>query len=263
MDTNKSKSKKTNYILLFLSIFFISILFYYTYSFFIPKYLSSTTSSPTKDEPAAKSVPTTPVPTTPVPTTPVPTTPVPTTPVPTTPVPTTPVPTTPVFFQIYNPLGISYDESITLKNWFPYLKTNPDILYVGSRDGFSDTIYSEKCNKCPTLSLIRISNGGDLIGGYTQICREKGANSWVGDEKAFIFNLTKKIIQKPIIHPNHAIHTNLDNGIIFGNGNDLLIKIGDKKWSHNPYAYGGSIITNNNQPVSGNFDNIIVYKLNI
>ncbi|CAG8576747.1 578_t:CDS:2 [Funneliformis caledonium] len=49
------------------------------------------------------------------------------------------------------------------------------LLHRGSRDGFTGIEFHQKCNsKCATVSIMKISNTGELIGGFTPIsCRVK------------------------------------------------------------------------------------------
>jgi len=73
----------------------------------------------------------------------------------------------------------------TLKEWIP----NPvstssqnqscrlDLLYKGSRDGFTSQKFHEKCDsKSPTVSFIKSQTYGQIFGGYTEQTWNQGSD---------------------------------------------------------------------------------------
>ena len=79
-------------------------------------------------------------------------------------------------------------------------------------DGDSTTAFMKKVNgKCPTLAVIKTTNGY-IFGGYTTQFWKEGK---VKDENAFVFSIDKK--KKYLIkQPEHATGYNQNNYWLFG-----------------------------------------------
>jgi len=113
-----------------------------------------------------------------------------------------------------------------LKEWIPkspsfsHLKTcRLDLLYKGSRDGFTAKKFHEKCDsKSPTISFIKSQTYGRIFGGYTEQTWNQVSGFEKKDEKAFIFSLTHNE-KYPIISSKSAIYTHDVYSVLFGDGN--------------------------------------------
>ena len=82
---------------------------------------------------------------------------------------------------------LNKEEEDLLLNWLPK-KPNKIILLL-NKDGDSTTTFMNKCNgKCPTLAIIKTTNGYKFGGYTTQIWKE----GEIKDNNAFVFSLDNK-----------------------------------------------------------------------
>jgi len=94
------------------------------------------------------------------------------------------------------------------------------LLYCSSRDGLSDEIFHSKCdNKGSTLTIIETTDG-HIIGGYSNTPWKSLNTSYVGADKAFLFNLLSAQKMK-LKNPNdvNAVLRSSSLGPVFGMGN--------------------------------------------
>ena len=87
-----------------------------------------------------------------------------------------------------------------LLNWLPRKPNKITLLMNSNIDGDSTKTFMDKCNgKCPTLAVIKTTNGY-VFGGYTtQMWKERE----VKDNNAFVFSIDKKR-KYNIKQPEHA-----------------------------------------------------------
>ena len=106
-------------------------------------------------------------------------------------------------------------------------KTQFNLLYRASRDGFSATQFHSKCDEIPkTLTIIKVKDKPHIFGGYTEA-------TWEGniinkqDPNAFIFSLVnndnKPIKMKINQNGQNAIYCYRTWGPTFGKGFDFHI----------------------------------------
>eukprot|EP00347_Sterkiella_histriomuscorum_P005233 403357381 len=97
-----------------------------------------------------------------------------------------------------------------------------NLLYQGSRDGFSAKNFHQLCdNQGPTVAFV-LSEYGQTFGGYTSVSWTSN-NSQIGDSKAFLFQLNKKSVHPIGQNFDYSVHHNPDYLITFGNGFDLFV----------------------------------------
>ena len=76
-----------------------------------------------------------------------------------------------------------------LLNWLPRKPNKITLLMNSNIDGDSTKTFMDKCNgKCPTLAVIKTTNGY-VFGGYTTQMWKEGK---VKDNNAFVFSIDKK-----------------------------------------------------------------------
>ena len=99
-----------------------------------------------------------------------------------------------------------------LLNWLPRKPNKITLLMNSNRDGDSTKSFMNKCNgKCPTLAVIKTTNGY-VFGGYTTQMWKEGE---VKDNNAFVFSIDKKR-KYNIKQPEHAFGFNMNNYWLFG-----------------------------------------------
>eukprot|EP01125_Pyxidicula_operculata_P008705 TRINITY_DN2896_c1_g2_i3.p1 TRINITY_DN2896_c1_g2~~TRINITY_DN2896_c1_g2_i3.p1 ORF type:complete len:148 (+),score=42.80 TRINITY_DN2896_c1_g2_i3:1-444(+) len=85
------------------------------------------------------------------------------------------------------PDSFAKEYSTVLKQWLPK-NHKLELLYRGSRDGFSSKDFHSKCdNKGATLTLVK-STSEDMFGGYTPIKWTPNGDDAI-DKDTFIFTL--------------------------------------------------------------------------
>ena len=110
-----------------------------------------------------------------------------------------------------------------IKNWIcPNKKLKCKLLYDGKRDGGQTTTFHSLCdNKGPTITFIK-TNKNRRIGGFTMKNWNVNLNSYVSDDKAFIFDLDKNE-KYEINSASNAIYSHKGYGPIFGGNHDILL----------------------------------------
>lgn len=132
---------------------------------------------------------------------------------------------------------LSYEEAIKLSSLSPTFSIYEptllewtsaksfELLYRGSRDGFSAASFHSQCNnKGPTLVLIK-STEGFLFGGYAPISWTSRGD-YAPDNKTFIFTLLNPHNIEPTKFANsdfYSIYDHSSQGPIFGRGHDIHV----------------------------------------
>ena len=122
--------------------------------------------------------------------------------------------------SLFKGTQILNDESKKmLLSWLPRKPIKLTLLMNSNIDGDSTTTFMNKVNgKCPTLSVIKTTNGY-IFGGYTTQLWKQGE---VKDENAFVFSIDKK--KKYLIkQPEHAIGYYQNNYWLFGCNNNAIV----------------------------------------
>ncbi|PKC02285.1 hypothetical protein RhiirA5_364266 [Rhizophagus irregularis] len=120
------------------------------------------------------------------------------------------------------------DNNITEQN-IPF---EFQLLLRGSRDGFGFKVFHELCDyKGPTVTILRVHNSGELLGGYNPINWDSSKKTFSKTNRSFIFSLGDKNLQNAIYSkiqdPDEAIYQNRGLGPSFGGGNsDLKLYLG-------------------------------------
>ena len=104
---------------------------------------------------------------------------------------------------------IDYKDGLYDQNYLPY---KFKLICQGTKDGFSRSVFEQKCyNIKQTVSIIKIKNTGELVGGYNPVCwniKEKSLNEvyYIKTYKSFIFKIDKdEIIISRVKDPGSAI----------------------------------------------------------
>ena len=100
----------------------------------------------------------------------------------------------------------------------------------GSCDGFTPSDFHRLCdNKGPTVTVIKVQNTGQLIGGYTPSSWSSNSNrGWESVDDNFIFSLGKEMGDQMIQSKQKSgyacgVYCAPGYGPIFGLGNDLKL----------------------------------------
>ena len=106
-----------------------------------------------------------------------------------------------------------------LLNWLPRKPNKITLLMNSNIDGDSTKTFMDKCNgKCPTLAVIKTTNGY-VFGGYTTQMWKEGK---VKDNNAFVFSIDKKR-KYNIKQPEHAIGLDMNYYWIFGYSYNAIV----------------------------------------
>ena len=142
-----------------------------------------------------------------------------------------------------------------IKNWIsPNKNIKCKLIYDGKRDGGQISIFHSFCdNKGPTITFIK-TNNKRRIGGFTMKNWDINKNSYISDDKAFIFDLDLNE-KYDINKKENAIYTWKGYGPSFGGYFDIYIGenfLSDEKTSYfyhkdNTYYNYSSNIKNHNQ----------------
>eukprot|EP00347_Sterkiella_histriomuscorum_P004904 403358644 len=128
------------------------------------------------------------------------------------------------FLKLVNiELDRNYQSLLMTANIENYTQKQYELLYQGSRDGFTAKAFHDKCdNKGPTVSFI-LSEFGQTFGGYSSILWQRN-NKFAPDENAFIFQLSKKTIHRQFQNKDKAIFNKSSFLCLFGSGSDIAIQ---------------------------------------
>ena len=106
-----------------------------------------------------------------------------------------------------------------LLNWLPRKPNKITLLMNSNRDGDSTKSFMNKCNgKCPTLAVIKTTNGY-VFGGYTTQMWKQGE---VKDNNAFVFSIDKKR-KYNIKQPEHAFGLDMYSYWDFGYSYNAIV----------------------------------------
>eukprot|EP00347_Sterkiella_histriomuscorum_P019220 403342481 len=128
------------------------------------------------------------------------------------------------FLKLVNiELDRSYRSLLMTANIENYNQKSFELLFQGSRDGFTAKAFHDKCdNKGPTVSFIH-SEFGQTFGGYSSISWQRNIK-FEPDENAFIFQLSKQTIHRQFQNKDKAIFNNPTFLCLFGSGCDIAIQ---------------------------------------
>ena len=123
-----------------------------------------------------------------------------------------------------------------LLNWLPRKPNKITLLMNSNRDGDSTKSFMNKCNgKCPTLAVIKTTNGY-VFGGYTTQMWKQGE---VKDNNAFVFSIDKKR-KYNIKQPEYAIYYGINSWWGFGPYNNAIVVCENCTKNNNNYVYNGT-----------------------
>eukprot|EP00347_Sterkiella_histriomuscorum_P009622 403340505 len=89
------------------------------------------------------------------------------------------------------------------------------LLFRGTEDGFTDTIFKQKCSYLPNLIIFILSEFGQVFGGFvSEILLYR--NGLIEDKGAFLFQLTKKQIMFQNGKRTNALECSNDLLLAFG-----------------------------------------------
>jgi uncharacterized coiled-coil protein SlyX len=114
---------------------------------------------------------------------------------------------------------ITKESKDMLLNWLPRKPNKITLLMNSNIDGDSTKTFMDKCNgKCPTLAVIKTTNGY-VFGGYTTQMWKEGK---VKDNNAFVFSINKKR-KYNIKQPENAIGFGKNLCWLFGDGYNAIL----------------------------------------
>jgi hypothetical protein len=128
---------------------------------------------------------------------------------------------------------LTSDEGESLLEMIQSTNRNGNLLYRGSRDGFTALAFHEKCDgKSNTVTIIK-TDEDYVFGGYTSAAWHSKGN-FIKDANAFIFSLRKNGISDDkkkfkVKNENKAIYGNLKYGPAFGDSDIVILDGSNKK----------------------------------
>ena len=123
---------------------------------------------------------------------------------------------------------LNYEEKELLIKWLPNKPRKLTLLMNSNIDGDTTKNFLNKCkDKCPTLSIIKTTNGYKFGGYTTQLWKE----GQIKDNEAFVFSLNKKK-KYNIIKPETAVGFGIDSWWGFGIFDNAIVVL-DKCTSSN------------------------------
>jgi hypothetical protein len=134
---------------------------------------------------------------------------------------------------------ITPNHAKLISKWINRLNTNAlyefRLILSGTRNGFKGRIFHEICdNKPRTLTIIRVSGSGEVLGGYNPIAWKTGGYSATHDSFIFSFKSTFSIqdyILSRVKDHNFAISNHSDRGPSFG-VEDLVLRGKSKRYNN-------------------------------
>jgi hypothetical protein len=147
-----------------------------------------------------------------------------------------------------------------LAQWIGKSKLTLTVLFKGSRDGWKNEVFHQKCDgKGATITLVQLKNGY-IFGGYTAIAWN--SSNWEGhsDNAAFLFSLTDGKGRAPSKHEQYqnqqnAVWCHSSCGPTFGGGHDIYLQFNNLSCSLSKlgHTYRGSPISSipNDQYMAG------------
>jgi hypothetical protein len=148
---------------------------------------------------------------------------------------------------------LTNEESVSLVEMTKSSKMN--LLYRGTRDGFSSQAFHSKCDgKRNTITIIK-NNLNYVFGGFASSAWHS-SGEWIDDPNAFLFSFRRDGVsfkdKFTVKQAQYALIGNTGYGPIFGGGGDIYIcnqsntNIGSSSdFGHsynlpNGYTYGGN-----------------------
>ncbi|GBB90170.1 hypothetical protein RclHR1_17040001 [Rhizophagus clarus] len=127
---------------------------------------------------------------------------------------------------------INLKEAKLISKWIKVIKRQKqgvtydfNLLVRGSRDGFDKKTFHKCCdNKGPTITITRVKNYNEILGGFNPCNWESvaGFGRYINTQESFIFSLNKNIFENSIfskvIETNYAIYNGPKHGPCFGSG---------------------------------------------
>ena len=125
---------------------------------------------------------------------------------------------------------ITFQHAELISKWIDRLEITDKIyefklILRGSRDGFSSSKFHEICdNQSHTVSIIKVKDSNEILGGYNPIRWESGNYGSYGTTKdSFIFSFVNKdnienYIISRVIDKKYAVFCNYNCGPSFGSG---------------------------------------------
>lgn len=136
---------------------------------------------------------------------------------------------------------LSNEQKRILLTWD--VRQHPQLIYKGSRDGFSASTFHQKCdNKGSTIVIIKSTNGY-LFGGLAHPSWNSTC-SYLPDpsNRSFIFTLTNPNNIPPTKYPcitsTNAIQGHPSYGPLFGGGADINVNNNCNSTSSNSTGFG-------------------------
>ena len=146
---------------------------------------------------------------------------------------------------------IDHEYGLYDKNNLPY---EFKLVYQGIKDGFSRSVFEQKCyNIEQTVTIIKIKDTGELVGGYNPVCwNVKGMpldkHYWIKTDKSFIFKIDGNQLDNSILcrvkYPKCALyHCKQNYNVIFDDikFHEILIDFNDLELNisvnNEPYCY--------------------------
>lgn len=128
-----------------------------------------------------------------------------------------------------------------IKSWLPkeFAKNKFELLYQGSKDGFTIQTFHSKCDKKgPTVTVIHTKTGDKVFGGFMdQSWASEDTN--INSEKAFLFSITNKTKHNPKNSGSQFVSFSAyDTGPNFGDGDlSLYGDFSNEQQSCYPYTF--------------------------
>jgi len=112
-----------------------------------------------------------------------------------------------------------------LKKWLSSegRHTKLKLLYRGSRDTFSASVFHEKCDAAPSTLTIARSTNGNIFGGYSDQTWQV-TNNYKQSKNCWLFSMDHKE-KYPVKINAYATYTNSAYGPAFGSGHDLYVNL--------------------------------------
>ena len=124
---------------------------------------------------------------------------------------------------------IQKEERDLISKWIlPGYNLKYELLYIGTRDGFTNEAFHSKCDdKGPTVFVVRLQNGRRIGGFASQSWHNRGAPGII-DNEAFLFSLDNKIKYGLKIKNTETLYGQDSSSVLFGvngleKGDDFLI----------------------------------------
>ena len=122
---------------------------------------------------------------------------------------------------------LSEEDRTTLLSWLKN-KTNWQLIYKASRDGFRAADFHRCCDEeVETVSAIHTTDGY-LFGGYTDIPWTSAGGLYKQSPRSFLFAFRSssqgnRAVKAYVVDSSKSVYHNPDYGCVFGGGNNICI----------------------------------------